>query len=283
MGHSFFFRLPLEIRRQIYEELLIAPIPEAVTLQKPSSNQDYHEYVKPSTHASDVTRHILRLRNSNDLSLPARTQRASYMIRSDRFRARCLETTYICENLPAIDVAILYLNKQIHNEAAYLFYSHYTFDFSTHVEACAPFLMDLTPYSRSCIQRISVVKRALPYDKDFDRCEWATMCACISSQLNLSRLDLGIVGGRPATGWDAVQPIPKDQYSNIVRFHDEMQWVDDLAKIRRLERLYVRACVEHCPPPMSGAMAFFVAFSASIETEFTAYLTERMMTSLVVA
>jgi len=284
MTQSIFFSLPLEIRRQIYEELLTAPdpTPDIMPPRTTFTQQHYHEYYKPSSTTSKSPRHVLRFRNSNDESLVKNTNRTSYKIRSDRFRARCIDTTYVCENLPEICVAVLQLNKQIHNEACQLLYNHYTFDFDTHVEACAPFLVDLTPYSRSCISRISVVKRALPYDKDFDRCEWATMCDCISSQLALTRLDLGIVGGKPTLGWEAVKPIAKEQYEGIVQFHDNMQWVDDLAKIRRLEGLVVRACVEHCPPPMSSGMAFFVAFSASIEGGFKDYLMERMMAPMLV-
>lgn len=285
MSQSLFFRLPLEIRRQIYGELLIGTPPKTTDVRLNAgggsiTERHYHEYYKTLPTKTHNPKHVLRLRNSS-CALDKTLERTTYMIRSDRFRARCVETTYICENVPAeIDVAILSVNRQIHNEAAHLFYSHYTFDFDTHIEACVPFLMDLSPFSRSCVSRISVVKRALPYDKDFDRCEWASMCDCISSHLELARLDLGIVGGLPKPdGWNTVRPIGKEQYDGIVQYNPDgimMQWVDDLVKIRKIDGLRVRACVEHCPPPTSSAMAFFVAFSASIESGFSEYLMEKM-------
>ena len=56
-----------------------------------------------------------------------------------------------------------------------------------------------------------------------------------------------------------------------------MSWVNDVTNVKGLRRLNVRACIEHSPPPMSSAMAFFVAFSASVEPHFADYLNSQMV------
>lgn len=278
-----FLSLPLEIRYLIYEHLLIGDDPACASLSSPTTVQkvaatpDYHLY-EPSTSPTSPTIHVLQIRNSTPTPGPNNSRRSWYKIRSDRFRARCMDATYAVSNLPTIHAAILCVSRQIHHEAVPILYSHYTFDFDTHVEACAPFLGDLTPLARSCIRRVGVVKRALPYDKEFDRCEWSNMCRCLQTHLSLAQLSLGIVAGKPGSvGWDGVPRFPKQDFGFMCTRMDEMEWVEHVAGIKGLDRIDIRACVEHCPAPMSSAMGFFVAFSASIEEGFREYLTERML------
>lgn len=45
---------------------------------------------------------------------------------------------------------------------------------------------------------MNIVKRSLPYTKDFDRCEWRNACAFISQNLRLVRFDLCVEGGTPS-------------------------------------------------------------------------------------
>jgi len=194
-----------------------------------------------------------------------------------------MNTTYQCVNVPRIEgnMGILRANKQIHAEAAELLYSSYTFDFDTHVEAIRPFLNDLTPFARSCIKGIRVVKRGLAWDKEFDRAEWNSALRYLTSpgsDLNLRRLELGIVAGRPGpNGWDRVATYASQDF-NVLKDMDGMQWMQYLLELRNLSELDVKAVIEHCAPAhTSTAMATFVRFSASIESGFAKFLRQQLL------
>lgn len=178
---------------------------------------------------------------------------------------------------PDIHPSILGLNYQIHDEAANVLYSSYTFDFATDVECAVPFLQDLTPVARSSVRRIGILKRALPYTKDFDHCEWASACTFIADNLQLSQLDLGVEGGKPLQQWEAQESYTAAEFSSIKEY-EGMEWIKSLSAIKGLDILVVRAHLEHCPPPHnSRAMALYVNFSASIEHGFAEYLREMML------
>jgi hypothetical protein len=172
-------------------------------------------------------------------------------------------------------------NKQIHAEVAELLYGSYTFDFDTHVEAIEPFLRDLTGIARSCIKGVRLVKRALAYEKEFDRCEWSTAVECISSPdmgLSLRSLDLGVVAGKPGpNGWDRIAAYSACDFRLLVGL-EGMEWMRELLEIRGLQDLNVNAVVEHCPPATSSmAMAGYIRFSASIETGLAGFLEEQLL------
>ncbi|KAB8338868.1 hypothetical protein FH972_021812 [Carpinus fangiana] len=270
-------RLPVELRLKIYKYLLIGEPREAIVAQdRLVAAPAYYEYEKLNSpddapDAASAPPRVLTMRNA-DSSLARR--RTVYKIRADRFRARCIDATYCCTNRPALHVALLRTCRQVYREAVALLYAAYTFDFDAHVEACAPFVADLGPAARCAIRRVRVVKRALPYDKDFDRYEWAAMCACLAASLRLRQLLLGVVAGKPRRGWEGVQAFAPTDFALLARL-DEMQWVNDVAAITGLQRLDVRACVEHCPQPESSAMDFFINFSASVEDGFAQYMTGR--------
>ncbi|KAF2724529.1 hypothetical protein K431DRAFT_281957 [Polychaeton citri CBS 116435] len=300
---SPFLRLPTEIRLQIYS-LLLLPHTETDLLPSyqrvASSTQDYFDYEKrlygtdrPAT--SDLSRPTLLIRTLDPLRYNERyspptsstrpsLERQTYSVRCGRFNARTLKTTYHCVNNPpnlSAGVGILGANRQIHAEAAELLYSYYTFDFDTHVEAIQPFLSDLTPFSRSCIRSTRIVKRALAYEKDFDRCEWSNAFAYLNaadSGIFLRKLELAVVAGRPGrTGWDRI-PKYKAADFNILIDMEGMEWVRDLLEIRGLQELEVSAVVEHCPPATtSGAMAGYVRFSASVECAFAQFLNQALL------
>lgn len=288
-----FLSLPLEIRCHIYSYLLHSAEPSSGAISTTGLHvqplttcmPDYHLYeTNAAALAAGLPEHVLHVRNAMPPRTPANSRRTWYKIRSDRFRARCMDATYTVTNLPGdLHVAVLRVSRQVHFEAAPLLYSRYSFDFDTHVEACAPLLADLTPRARASIRRVGVVKRALPYDKEFDRAEWSAMCRCLGTQLTrLARLSLGVVAGKPgAVGWDGVPRFPKEDFGVLCDRVEEMEWVRHVMAIKGLDAIDVRACVEHCPPPVSHAMGFFVAFSASIEEGFAQYLTERMLVPAV--
>lgn len=297
---SPFLRLPTEIRLQIYS-LLVLPREASELIpfhdKVSSSSQDYWDYEKkrfgtdrPVT--ADLSNPTLLIRTIDGVRYsqqygpkgPRGTHvRSMYKIRADRFRSRCMDTTYHCVNIPRIEdqLGILGTNKQIHAEAAELMYSSYTFDFDSHVEAMIPFFNDLTPFARSCVKSIRFVKRAWAYDKEFDRAEWNSAMRYLtsaSSNIHLQKLDFGVVAGRPGPhGWDRIATYTPQDFK-LLKDSEGLQWMQYLFEIKGLKTLDINAIVEHCPPAStSTALANFVRFSASIDTGFSIFLRQRLM------
>ena len=251
MASAHFMQIPAEIRLMIYKLLLVNEQERTLSIR----TEDPTDCASP---------HLKQRR------------RSSYRIMADRFRARSIETTYHLPSDLAIYPSILGVNRQIHTEASHVLYSEHIFDFDKDVEAVVPFLQDLTTEARSSIKRIHIVKRALPYLKDFDHCEWRSVCAYLSDSMELVQLGLGVLGGKPASQWEAKETYDKSDFYLISRF-EGMEWMNQLAAIKGLQHLDVKAHPQHCPPPMSNAMAFFVTFSASIESGFAEYLRSEMV------
>lgn len=296
---SPFLKLPTEIRLQIYS-LLVLPRKAADLLPSfekiASSTADYFDYDKRQTGnervaaTANLSHPFIHIRSIDPntykgrFSSGSRTHtRSNYSVRADRFQARCMTTTYHCINNPRIEdnLAILRCNKQIHAEAAELLYSSYTFDFDTHIEAVIPFLSDLTPFARSCIKNLRIVKRALPYCKEFDKCEWSNAMHYITSTSNniaLRRLELGVVAGRPGeNGWDRVARYSAQDFELLQQL-DGMEWMQYLLEVQGLQELDVSAVIEHCPQATSSsAMANYVRFSASVETGFREFLKGKLL------
>lgn len=269
----------------IYEHLLLPTSTSSPALDAHRTTSiDYHDYeasstTSPTTTPSKPTHPILSIRTldpTKPFHNPAPTSlRTTYTIRCDRFRARTMRTTYTLLSNPGLHPSILLANRQTHAEAAPLLYAAHTFDFATHVEAIAAFLGDLTPASRERVRSLALVKRGLPYDREFDRLEWAAACRYIQANLRIVRLDLGVVAGKPGQdGWEGIVELRKEAFQGMAEGREMgwggegMEWVGQLAGIRGLRELRVRAIVEHCPPPMSERMAFWVAFSKSVEGGF---------------
>lgn len=247
-----FLRIPIEVRLQIYSLLL--------------TNHDQQTISIRTEHASlwELRKHESR-------------RRTKYRHMADRFRARTMESTYHLLQNPGIHASILCTNRQIHIEASDVLYSHHIFDFGTDIESIVPFFSDLTPTALSSVKRISLLKRALPYTKDFDRCEWGNACAFISQNMKLAQLDLMIEGGKPESKWESRETYCKEDFELIADF-DGMEWARPVSAIKGLEVLNVKAHLEHCPSPMnSKAIAFFVNFSASIERGFADWLRGKMV------
>ncbi len=264
-------RAPVEIRLLIYQHLLVA------RTNTTPNKYDYHEYEKSSRVRQNLD-YFLSFRNAPCFKSKNGEilHRSTHMVRHRMYGA-CTPVMYKCINNPGIDASILSANRQIYHEASEILYGTYTFDFDTHIEACVPFMTDRTPSSRDWIRGVSIVKRALPYDKVFDQCEWADMCLVLSSMLALTQLSLGVVAGKPMAGWGGIKALQKHHFQNLIPRMDRLEWIEDLAKIKGLKQLDIRACVEHCQPPVSEGLHFFVAFSASIEAGFSEYLTERLI------
>ncbi|KAK0248015.1 hypothetical protein B0A54_01372 [Friedmanniomyces endolithicus] len=299
---SPFLRLPAELRIHIYSLLVLPRSPTDLlpSFQKVhSSTQDYFDYdhTPPSTDNLPSPTNLpaptimirtidpdsYRRRYPDSQPLPTRSK---YSVRCDRFRSACKSTTYHCVNLPRIEdhMAILRTNQQIHAECADLLYSSYTFDFDTHVEAIVPFFSDLTAFARGRVKSIRFVKRALAYEKEFDRCEWSTALRYLTSAaagIRLRKLELGIVAGRPGErGWDRVARYDADYFRQSRDGAEGMEWMQYLLQMRGLQELDVKAVVEHCPPTTnSSAMARYVRFSASVEGGFAEFLKGELLGS----
>jgi hypothetical protein len=297
-GDSSFLRLPTEIRLQIYQ-LLVLPhehddlLPSYTKINASAADCFDYDQIVPETNrlaSADLNRPTLRFRTIDPLRHDTRLgkvedqqYRSTYSVHCDRFRARCLGTTYHCVNNPNLSqsVGLMRANKQIHEELAELLYGHYIFDFDNHVEAIVPFLHDLTPFSRSCIKSVRIVKRSLAYEKEFDKCEWASAMQCLSSPeigLGLQSLDMGIVAGRPGpNGWDMI-PAYSAQEFGWLKDLEGMEWLQNILEIKRLQTLSVNAIVEHCPPAYSSrAMAGYIRFSASIDGGLSEFLKSEML------
>lgn len=246
-----FFRLPAEVRFQIYGLLLM--------------NHDLSVLCIRTEHAA-----LWELRKGE-----AR-RRTKYRHMADRFRARTMESTYHLLQNPGIDISILSVNHRIHREASHVLYSQHIFDFGTDIESIVPFLSDLTPEALSSVKHIGLFKRALPYTRDFDSCEWRSACAFISNNMNLAQLDLMIEGGQPQQQWTRQERYSKADFDLIADF-EGMEWAKQVSAIRGLSVLNVKAHMEHCPSATnSRTMAFFVDFSASIEKGFAEWLKDVM-------
>ncbi|MCJ1450447.1 hypothetical protein MMC28_000778 [Mycoblastus sanguinarius] len=265
-NNASFLRVPAEIRLNIYKLLL-----------------------------SDHNDKIVRIRTEDSLIYEGRKReqrrRCKFRYIADRLRSRTAESTYYLVKMPGVDTSIhpsiLGANRQIHNEASHVLYSEHTFDFGQDIESIHPFLQDLTPAALSSIKRMNILKRSLPYTKDFDRCEWRNACAFISQNMQLERLDLGVCGGTPSLAghaafhWKQRSTYTKEDFRFLSKFdemEEQMEWVKEIAAIKGLKVLNVKAVLEHCPIPSSKAMAFFVNFSASIEKGFAEYLKSLMVT-----
>ncbi|KAL8658337.1 MAG: hypothetical protein Q9226_001081 [Calogaya cf. arnoldii] len=256
---SPFLRVPAEIRRNIYQFLLAPDVDGLIPIR-----------TEPPV--------LYKARNAS-LS----RQRTRFRVMTDRVRSGSSETSYMGYKPAGIDTGILMVSRQIHQEACHTLYSENTFDFDIDVESITPFFRDLTPAALSSVRSIRLVKRALPYCKDFDRCEWRSACAFLAAHTNLRRVTLAIVGGRPRPmwgapigHWESQEPWGIEDFDHIIQT-ERMEWARQLISIKKLRALDVVAALEHCPPPRSNDMVFFANFTASIETGFSAYLKTIML------
>lgn len=207
---------------------------------------------------------------------------STYRIIADRFRARSTESTYRVRSRPNIHPSILGVSRQIHAEAAPILYSQHTFDFGSDIESMVPFFRDRTPTSLASIKSIAMTKSSPAYLKDFDRCEWRSMCQFVSENMQLHELHLHFVCGRPIE--TLLDNLIIEHYSKTdIAFMttknktDGAEWIAELASITNLRKFVLTARFVVSPYPTSQAMHFWINLSASVETGLTEYLTERMV------
>ncbi|KAH7139369.1 hypothetical protein B0J11DRAFT_501526 [Dendryphion nanum] len=287
--------LPPELRLRIYSYLLLPSQTPSSTHSTSIANllPSYHTYYSTDTNPDPYTLTICTIdpyaANKHGAGSKTWRKRSTFLVRTGPLTPlhptsyRILLSPYT-SHLRTTIPSLLPLCHQIHTEASHLLYSTYTFSFHANIEALVPFLSDLTPGARSALRKIQITKMALPYTREIQRAEWEGMCmylAAKESGLALRRLDLSVIAGRPGEkGWDDIRPISKTEFEVLRRVQREwcggggagggvdLEWVEQLMAIRGLEDVRVKAVVEHCPQPRSEIMAFWVAFSKSVEGGF---------------
>jgi hypothetical protein len=96
--------------------------------------------------------------------------------------------------------------------------------------------------------------------------------------MQLGSLKLVVEGGCPSLGWDGLPKYSPADFKTLSSVkYEPLEWVWELLSVKGIRNLIVSSEIRHCPPSHSSAMAFFVAFSASIETAFAEFLRAEMM------
>lgn len=244
---SPFMRLPSEIRLEIYSLLF---------------NDKNHSTLEIRTEDPE----IFKKRQEGRC-------RSSYRILGNGLARQSLATTYRLISDVDIHPSIMGVNREIYDEVSFLLYSRHSFSFGKDIEAIVPFLSDLTSHSRPLINEITLFKQGSVYSRDYDRCEWSNVCDFLAKNMQLGSLKLVVEGGRPVLGWDGLPEYSMSDFQTLSSVkYEALEWVWELLSIKSIRKLDVASEINHCPPSHSSAMAFFAAFSASIETGFAEFL-----------
>ncbi|EUC49309.1 hypothetical protein COCMIDRAFT_84966 [Bipolaris oryzae ATCC 44560] len=308
---SSLLRLPFEIRLMIYEYLLLPSKTPYSGRGTSVANlvPDFHTYFSEDTNNDPFTLSVRTIDPwLGGQGLKTWKRRSTYHVRTGPFLTTTAPTTYrvllspYTARLRYTVPSLMCINSQIHAEASKMLYSTYTFSFHMSIEAVVPFLSDLTPLSRSSIRHLSLTKKALPYAKEFDRAEWAGMCAYLAgatdntlaagggSSIHLSTLKLQMIAGKPDQAWDSITPMNPSDFDTMLRMKNEwlggsgdfggvdLEWAEQVMAIKGLRDIKVKALVERCARPVSEKQAFWVAFSKSVaEGGFGEWMKGRML------
>ncbi|QSZ30426.1 hypothetical protein DSL72_004949 [Monilinia vaccinii-corymbosi] len=244
---SPFMRMPSEIRAMIYGLLFDDGNNKVFEIR----SQD------PDVYASRAN---LPLRSSYGVDLSLVRQRIS--------------TTYQLRTAVDIHTSIMSVNRKIHGETTHLLYGNRTFSFYKDIEAIVPFLSDLTPGTRSLVQSISLYKKGFVFCRESHRCEWSLLCGFLRDQMQLKKLRLIVEGGRPRHERDDAAQYTSTDFKTLSSVaYEPLEWVFQLLEIKGIQKLEITSEIRAIPEPShSLAMAFFAAFSASIENGFAEYL-----------
>lgn len=241
-----FMRIPGEIRLMIYDLLF-----------------------------DDRNQQVLQIRNEDPdvykTRLPHR--RTTYRTLGRDLLRQSKSTTYHLINHVEIHTSIMAVNRQIYNESSHMLYSNRAFDFDRDIEAIVPFFSDLTKHTRTLIHEVSLTKQGSVYSRDYDRCEWSAVCEFLRENMQLRSMKLTVEGGRPSLGWDGLPEYTVSDFKTLESVgYEPLEWVWQLLSVKGLQNVEIDSEINHCPPSHSSAMAFFAAFSASIETGFADYI-----------
>ncbi|KAL3427858.1 autophagy-related protein 3 [Phlyctema vagabunda] len=247
---SALMRLPSEIRLMIYDYLF-----------------------------DDKGNDTLAIRHENpSLYHQKEHRRRSYRIIGSGLLRQSQLTTYEMTTDVDFHPSILRVNRKIYQEASHKLYAAHTFDFGKDIEGVVPFFSDLTPQTRCLIPEISLIKRGSVYCRDYDRCEWSTLCGYLRDDMQLRSMRLVVEGGKPSLGWAGLPTYSVGDYKTLSMVkYEALEWVWELLSIKGLRQLDIVPQIHHCPPSHSAGMAFFASFSATIDTEFASFLRSEML------
>jgi hypothetical protein len=220
----------------------------------------------------------IRNENPNIYKRREKLSRSSYWVLGRDLVRQCRETTYHLVSDVEIYTSIMRVNRKIYEETAHMLYTNRTFSFGRDIEAIVPFFSDLSIQTRPLIHEISIVKQGSVYSRDSDRCEWSSVCDFLKTHMRVGSLRLVVEGGRPSLGWTGLPEYSVADFKTLssVRY-EALDWVWELLSIRGIKKLEIGSEIHHCPPSHSSAMAFFAAFSASIETGFAEFLRSELL------
>lgn len=187
-------------------------------------------------------------------------------------------TTYHLITDVELHVSIMRVNRKVYEETAHVLYGNRAFSFGRDIEAIVPFFSDMMQRTRPVIDEISLVKQGSVYARDYDRCEWSSVCDFLKDHMQLGSLKLTVEGGRPSLGWEGLPKYSASDFKTLsnVRY-EPLEWVWELLSIKGIRNLEVVSEIHHCPPSHSSAMAFFAAFSSSIEKGFAEFLRSELV------
>lgn len=265
--HSPFLRLPYEIRFSIYQQLLF-------------SNEQAHKVSNGYAFCIQV---------GDVSSYPFRTQ---FRFLNNRILGTSESRTYVSRPAPEVDylaeldsrswTSIMRVNSKINRECCETLYGRHVFESGDQIECIVPFLQDLTDVGRASLKRISITKRLLTSQKDFDKCEWDIACNYIAQNLSLDHLYLvvrgvrarstGQSGSRDSSGGD-------DFRLNLESLmqDEKLEWARQFSAAKGLKDLHVSAELDEMYLPKSEFMDFYARFSNVIETEFADHLKSIML------
>ncbi|KAM3075679.1 hypothetical protein ACMFMG_007810 [Clarireedia jacksonii] len=249
-----FMRIPCEIRLVIYQNLF-----------------------------DDKGNRVFEIRNVHPEAYAARSNqhnRSFYCIDHSFMRQRTKTTYKLCTDVE-IHTSIMSVNRKIYEETTHLLYGNRTFSFYQDIEAIIPFFSDVTPLTRPLVKEISLYKRGFIFCRESNRCEWSNICEFLRDKMQLRSLKLILEGGRPRLGWDNSAQYTLADFITLSRVaYEPLEWALQLREIKGIETLDISSEIHSIPPPShSAAMAFFGAFSASIETGFAEFLRREMILS----
>lgn len=204
--------------------------------------------------------------------------RSSYRVLGRDLVRQSRPTTYYLVNNVDMCIAIMSVNRKIYEETSHILYTNRTFSFGRDVEAIVPFFSDVTKHTRPLIREIAVVKQGSVYSRDNDRCEWQSVIDFLRESMQIGSLKLVVEGGRPSLGWEGLPKYSAKDFKTLASVgYEPLEWVWQLLSLKGLGRLEIGSEIHHCPPSHSNAMAFFAAFSASIETGFSEFLRSELL------
>ncbi|ESZ96430.1 hypothetical protein SBOR_3162 [Sclerotinia borealis F-4128] len=204
--------------------------------------------------------------------------RSSYAIDHSLMRQRALTTYQLCTDVE-MHTSIMSVNRKIYGETTHLLYGNRTFSFYKDIEAIVPFFSDLTPGTRFLVQDISLFKQGFVFCRESNRCEWSNLCEFLRDQMQLRGLRLIVEGGRPRIGWDESMQYTSAEFKTLSSVaYEPLEWALQLLEIKGIQKLDITSEIHTIPPPShSPSMAFFGAFSASIDNGFAEYLRQELI------